>query len=63
MYDIRSKYSQIHSAIKDPDALGSFPDNHDNCRFLNVIPDIKKFKNSIVFNLFSLGIPIIYYGS
>ena len=53
----------MYSSIKDPYALGSFLDNQDVPRYLNVIPDINKFKNSLVFNLYSIGIPIIYYGS
>lgn len=63
MHNIGYAYSSLHTAIKDPYALGSFPDNHDNPRFLNIIPDVNKFKNSLVFNLYALGIPIIYYGS
>lgn len=53
MYDIRNRYSDIHSHFSDPTILATFPDNHDNPRFLNIIPDLNKFKNVLTFILFS----------
>ena len=63
MYDIRRKYNDIHSHFSDSSVLATFADNHDNPRFLNIVPDINKFKNYLVFVLFAEGIPIVYYGS
>jgi len=52
MYDIRNRLNDIHNNFRDYAVLGNFPDNHDNPRFLNNIPDLNKFKNVLVFNLF-----------
>jgi len=51
---------------EDPDALGTFIDNHDNARFLNSgnsANNILQYKNAITWTLTAQGIPIIYYGT
>ena len=47
---------------KDPSVMGTFVENHDNPRFLNMCGDHKKFKNASVFSLLFEGIPVYYYG-
>jgi len=49
--------------FKDTSVLGTFIDNHDQARFLSVQSDTWKYRNALVFTLFSTGIPIIYYGT
>ena len=46
----------------DTTVLGTFVENHDNSRFLNLCEDVNKFKNAIVFSIMWEGIPIVYYG-
>ena len=48
--------------FRDTTVLGTFVDNHDNPRFLNMCGDVNKFKNAIVFSIMWEGIPIVYYG-
>jgi len=50
-------------AFSDVSLLGTFVDNHDNARFLNLRNDHTAYKNALMHVLFSSGIPIIYYGS
>ncbi|KAL0485589.1 alpha-amylase [Acrasis kona] len=63
MYNIRSVLNAEPSQFKHVEHLGTFVDNHDNSRFLNDFPDVSNFKNALTFQLFSKGIPIVYYGS
>lgn len=56
MTNYRKHFKDIHS-------LGSFMDNHDQVRFLNVQSDTFKYKNALVWTLYTEGIPIIYYGT
>jgi alpha-amylase len=47
-----------------PALLGTFIDNHDNSRFLNMSgATVTLYKNALAVVLLSRGIPIIYYGS
>ncbi|XP_046543224.1 alpha-amylase-like [Haliotis rubra] len=47
----------------DTTVLGTFVDNHDFQRFLNMTPDVTLLRNALVFVFFSQGIPIVYYGT
>jgi len=47
----------------DPDALGTFVDNHDNARFLSFQSDATLYHNALTLVLTTRGIPVIYYGS
>ena len=49
--------------FQDVTLLGTFVDNHDNVRFLNIKNDRTLYKNALIHVLFSSGIPIIYYGT
>ena len=63
--DMRNIYYYLEYAAKkyvDTTVLGTFVENHDNPRFLNVCEDVNKFKNAIVFSIMWEGIPIVYYG-
>ena len=50
-------------SFKDVDLLGTFVDNHDNVRFLNMQSDTVLYRNALTYVLLSPGIPIVYYGS
>eukprot|EP01133_Synstelium_polycarpum_P013398 gene13398-15777_t len=63
MYNIQSIVSSYQSSFLNTSLLGTFIDNHDQPRFLNVQPDTTLYKNALTYVLTSIGIPIIYYGS
>ena len=53
----------ISSTFPDPSALGTFLDNHDNPRWLNVKNDQTLLKNALAYVVLARGIPILYYGT
>ena len=61
--DLESTRLAVIENFRDHKVLGTFVDNHDHRRFLNVNPDHATFKHAMTFILFTEGIPIIYYGS
>jgi len=63
MNELQSMNQQYASTIPDVGLLGTFIDNHDNARFLNLQSDYKLYMNAITYTLMSEGIPIIYYGT
>jgi len=63
MYNIRSTFNSEATSFSDTTVLGSFIDNHDNPRFLNLNPSIPLLKSSVTFALMAQGIPIVYYGT
>lgn len=54
--------NNLQNQCKSVGLLGSFMENHDNARMGSISKDIAFLKNTAVFNIFSGGIPIIYYG-
>lgn len=61
---LQSVTEGMSAAFKDTGLLGSFLDNHDNERYLNIDgADQVNYKNALLYMLFSPGIPIVYYGS
>eukprot|EP01106_Pelomyxa_sp_JSP_P018331 TRINITY_DN82_c0_g1_i5.p1 TRINITY_DN82_c0_g1~~TRINITY_DN82_c0_g1_i5.p1 ORF type:complete len:363 (-),score=35.91 TRINITY_DN82_c0_g1_i5:581-1669(-) len=63
MYNIESQVKSYASSFSDLNVLGNFMDNHDQKRFLNVQKDYWLYKNALIYNLYSAGIPIVYYGT
>lgn len=63
MYGIRNVLSSEAGSFKDTSVLGTFIDNHDNSRFLNLNPSVTLLKSAVTYSLFGVGIPIIYYGT
>jgi len=63
MRNLGSRLQDDDKYYKDSSVIGTFIDNHDQPRFLSVQSDTWKYRNALVFTLFSTGIPIIYYGS
>lgn len=63
MYELRSTINEYMSGLKNPELLATFLDNHDNPRFLNLQKDKTLYKSGLVYTMFSLGIPIVYYGT
>ena len=55
LYNMRNKYPH-------PEYIGTFVENHDNARFINMCNSRKKFKNALIFSIFFEGIPFVYYG-
>lgn len=61
--DLANMIDTVGNKFSDPTALGTFLDNHDNARWLNVKGDTSLFQNALAFVILSRGIPIVYYGS
>jgi len=63
-YELNTTLDQVFfGGFGDPDAVGTFVDNHDNPRFLNLYPNKISYKAALTFLLMSRGIPIVYYGT
>jgi alpha-amylase len=63
LYQVNYTLSLYQQNFPDPDALGSFIDNHDNPRFLNIAYDLIAYKSALTYVLMGPGIPIVYYGT
>ncbi|KAH8702697.1 glycoside hydrolase superfamily [Phaeosphaeriaceae sp. PMI808] len=61
--DLVDMINTVSNTFPDPSALGTFLDNHDNKRWLNVKNDQTLLKNALTFVILSRGIPIVYYGT
>ena len=61
--DLVDMMNTVSNTFPDPSALGTFLDNHDNPRWLNVKNDQTLLKNALAFVILSRGIPILYYGT
>ncbi|KAF1835922.1 alpha-amylase-domain-containing protein [Decorospora gaudefroyi] len=53
----------VSNSFPDPSALGTFLDNHDNPRWLNVKNDVTLLKNALAYVILARGIPVLYYGT
>ena len=63
MQQLWGLFIEYNTYFKDPTVLGTFSDNHDNARFLNLTTDTANYKNALTYTLTSRGVPIIYYGT
>jgi len=63
MLNIRTTLNAYHQAFSDATILGTFIDNHDNPRFLNVQSDDALLKSALTYTIMAEGIPIVYYGT
>lgn len=63
MYQLRDRLSEYAAQFSNVSVLGGFLDNHDNARFLSIQSDIALYKAGLIFNSYSAGIPIVYYGT
>ena len=61
--DLVDMINTVGSKFRNPAALGTFMDNHDNNRWLNQKNDAALLKNCLAFVILSRGIPIVYYGT
>ncbi|KAI1506243.1 glycoside hydrolase superfamily [Biscogniauxia marginata] len=61
--DLVSMHDQVTSLFPDPAALGTFLDNHDNNRWLNLKSDVALLKNALAYVILGRGVPIVYYGT
>ena len=59
---IQSYYQSAQTLWKDQTLLGSFINNHDTTRFLNLTNNTAAFKAALTFSIMSVGIPIVYQG-
>jgi alpha-amylase len=53
MYKLRDTLNTENTWFPDPAALGTFIDNHDNPRFLNLNPSWVALKAALAFGMFS----------
>lgn len=63
MYQLRDRLSEYAAQFRSVGLLGGFLDNHDNARFLSIQSDYALYKAGLIFNAYSSGIPIVYYGT
>ena len=68
MRAIPNLYNDWKKYLNDISMLGLFSDNQDNPRFMSYcnkgqVTCVKLYKSWITFNLCSVGIPVIYYGT
>jgi len=63
MNQIQSTLQQYNQYFADASVLGTFLENHDNVRFLNIQSDKVLYKAGLAYTLMATGIPIIYYGA
>jgi len=63
MYHLQNTLNEYSSYFKDTSILGTFIDNHDQQRFLDLQRDYELYKSAITFVLLTQGIPTIYYGT
>jgi len=63
MRNLASCIAGMKQYFSDIHVLGTFMDNHDQKRFLCYQNDRWRYRNALVWTLYSAGIPIIYYGS
>jgi alpha-amylase len=61
--EIQSTLQQYNQNFKDVSILGTFLENHDNPRFLNIQSDKALYKAALTYTIMAAGIPIIYYGA
>lgn len=61
--DLVDMVNTMGEKFRDPAALASFLDNHDNPRWLSQKNDASLLKNCLAFVILSRGIPIVYYGT
>eukprot|EP01102_Stenamoeba_stenopodia_P013174 TRINITY_DN4238_c0_g1_i1.p1 TRINITY_DN4238_c0_g1~~TRINITY_DN4238_c0_g1_i1.p1 ORF type:complete len:467 (+),score=100.77 TRINITY_DN4238_c0_g1_i1:205-1605(+) len=61
--ELNQTLDQVFGGFADPDAVGTFIDNHDNPRWLNLYPNVVNYKAALTFLLMSRGVPIVYYGT
>jgi alpha-amylase len=63
LQNLVDQHDKVSSNFNHPELLGTFLDNHDVQRFLNVNSDWTSLKNALAYNLLARGIPIIYGGT
>lgn len=61
--DLVDMINVVGTKFRNPAALGTFMDNHDNNRWLNQKNDYALLENCLAFVILSRGIPIVYYGT
>jgi alpha-amylase len=61
--DLVTQHDKVSSNFANPELLGTFLDNHDVVRFLNVNDDWTLLKNALAYTLLGRGIPILYGGT
>lgn len=63
LWGLVNEHDRVGSSFSRPELLGTFLDNHDVQRFLNVNNDWTLLKNALVYTLLGRGIPILYGGT
>ncbi|SPO35056.1 related to alpha-amylase [Pseudozyma flocculosa] len=60
--EMKQMVNTIRSTYRDPLAMGTFLDNHDNPRFASTVTDKMLVRNAMTYILVGDGIPVLYYG-
>ncbi|KAI5849897.1 glycoside hydrolase superfamily [Tricharina praecox] len=63
LQELVTQHDKVSSNFDRPELLGTFLDNHDVVRFLNVNSDWTALKNALAYTLLARGIPILYGGT
>ncbi|KAG0130676.1 glycoside hydrolase superfamily [Tuber indicum] len=63
LWDLVRQHDRVSSAFSRPELLGTFLDNHDVRRFLNINNDWTLLKNALAYTMLARGIPILYGGT
>jgi len=63
MQELVDQHNRVGANFARPELLGTFLDNHDVARFLNVNSDWTALKNALAYTLLARGIPILYGGT
>ncbi|KAJ3413542.1 Alpha-amylase A type-1/2 [Chytridiales sp. JEL 0842] len=63
MWQLEQQLVNDKAYFRDVSLLGTFLDNHDQRRFLNVRNDPAVLRNALALLFFTTGIPILYYGT
>jgi len=62
--ELADQQAALSQSMRNVSLLGTFVDNHDNARFLNMtsVP-LYRYQSALAYVLLSSGIPIVYYGT
>ncbi|PQE17869.1 Acid alpha-amylase protein [Rutstroemia sp. NJR-2017a BBW] len=63
MEPLGSQFAAVERECYDTTIMGTFSENHDVARFAWYSADLSQGKNALVYDFFTDGIPVVYYGA
>ena len=63
MTDLSYMLHQYSNLVPNMRLLGTFVDNHDIDRYRRINPDLQAARSALTYVFFSMGLPIVYYGT